>query len=103
MKKIIAKNLVSREGQTTTKKEFIQKLTEKSGESQDVCEKVFYELLDMVVEELKSGNRLEFRNYFVLGTKVQNARQAQNPKTLEKVMIPERRVVYFKKGKRLWF
>lgn len=55
----------------------------------------------MIVDELKDENKLEFRGTFILGTKIQGERLAQNPKTLEKVTIPERRVVYFKKGYRL--
>lgn len=87
--------------QTITKKAFIEKLTERSQLDVKVVSQVFLETLDLICEELRDGNKLEFRGTFILGTKIQSSRQAQNPKTLEKVSIPLRRVVYFKKGDRL--
>lgn len=86
---------------TITKKAFVDKLAEKTNIDPRIVNQVFLETLDLIVDELKEGNKLEFRGTFILGTKIQAQRQAQNPKTLEKVDIPERRVVYFKKGDRL--
>ncbi|MBF0197664.1 MAG: HU family DNA-binding protein [Planctomycetes bacterium] len=86
---------------TITKKAFVEKLSERTGVDAKTVNSVFMSTLDLITEELKDGNKLEFRGTFILGTKVQPSRQAQNPKTLEKVEIPERRVVYFKKGDRL--
>ena len=79
----------------------IEKLVERTGLDQKLVSKIFLESLDQMVEELQEGNRLEFRGAFILGTKRQRSRMAQNPKTLEKVKIPARRVVYFRKGDRL--
>lgn len=86
---------------TISKKAFIDKLVERTQMDMKDVSKVFLETLDLIVDEIKAGNKLEFRGTFILGTKVQESRQAQNPKTLEKVKIPRRRVVYFKKGDRL--
>lgn len=86
---------------TITKKAFVEKLSERTDIDIKLVNRVFLETLDLVVEELKEGNKLEFRGTFILGTKIQESRLAQNPKTLEKVEIPQRRVVYFKKGDRL--
>ncbi len=86
---------------TITKKSFIDKLAERTKVDPKVVASVFLQTLDLLVEELHQGNKIEFRGTFVLGTKIQRPRQAQNPKTLEKVDIPERRTVYFKKGDRL--
>lgn len=86
---------------TITKKSFVDKLVEKTKLDPKLVNQVFLETLDLIVDELKDGHKLEFRGTFILGTKIQASRQAQNPKTLEKVDIPERRVVYFKKGDRL--
>ena len=86
---------------TITKKAFIEQLVDKTGVDLKTVSKVFLQSLDLIVDELKAGNKLEFRGTFILGTKIQASRQAQNPRTLEKVDIPERRVVYFKKGDRL--
>jgi len=82
---------------TITKKAFVERLNQRTGVDIKICEKVFLETLDLIVEELKCGNKLEFRGAFILGTKIQESRWAQNPKPLEKVEIPERLVAYFKK------
>lgn len=86
---------------TVSKKAFIEKLAAKAQVDPKLAAKIFLETLDLIVEEIRLGNKLEFRGTFIIGTKVQPSRQAQNPKTLEKVRIPKRRVVYFKKGDRL--
>ena len=86
---------------TVTKVLMIEKLVERTGLDQKLVSKIFLESLDQIVEELQEGNRIEFRGTFILGTKHQSARMAQNPKTLEKVEIPASRVVYFRKGDRL--
>lgn len=86
---------------TVTKVLMIEKLAQKTGLDRKIVSIIFLELLDLISDELNDGNRLEFREYFILGTKHQQERVGQNPKTLEKVVIPARRVVYFKKGQRL--
>lgn len=86
---------------TISKKAFIAKLSARTEVDPKIVENIFHATLDQIVEEIQAGNKLEFRGTFILGTKIQASRQAQNPKTLEKVMIPRRRVVYFKKGDRL--
>jgi len=87
--------------QTITKKAFVEKLSERTGIDIRLVNRIFLETLDLIVDELRDGNKLEFRGTFILGTKIQECRLAQNPKTLEKVQIPERRVVYLKKGDRI--
>jgi integration host factor subunit beta len=56
--------------------------------------------LDEVIRELAQGNRLEFRDFGVFETKQRAARQAQNPKTLERVHVPPKRTVKFKLGEK---
>ena len=51
------------------------------------------------VGELSKGNRLEFRDFGVFEVKARRARRAQNPRTLEKVDVPPKRVVKFKVGR----
>jgi len=57
------------------------------------------ETLDEIIEELGQGNRLEFREFGVFEIKERAARKAQNPRTLEKVHVPAKRVVKFKVGR----
>ena len=61
--------------------------------------RVVQKFLDMIVEELAKGNRLEFREFGVFESRHCPARLAQNPKTLEKVTVPSRRKIKFKVGR----
>jgi len=60
---------------------------------------VVQRFLDMIVEELAKGNRLEFREFGVFESRHCPAHSAQNPKTLEKVTVPSKRKVKFKVGR----
>ena len=49
--------------------------------------------------ELGRGNRLEFRDFGVFEIRDRKPRVAQNPRTLERVQVPAKKVVKFKVGK----
>ena len=66
-----------------------------------VVKRIVQSFLDEVVIELANGNRLEFRDFGVFETRTRAARDAQNPKTLEKVKVPPKRTVKFKMGRLL--
>ena len=57
--------------------------------------------LDKITDELAKGNRLEFREFGVFEVKERAARRAQNPRTLEKVEVPAKKVVKFKVGRKM--
>ena len=84
---------------TITKKELVNRIAELTGVSRSETKKVVQTFLDLIIEELAKGNRLEFRDFGVFEVKLRKKRQAQNPKTLEKVIVPERKVVKFKEGR----
>jgi integration host factor subunit beta len=83
---------------TVSKKELIDRICEQQGASRAVVRTAIQAFLDQIINELASGNRLEFRDFGVFETKVRAARRAQNPKTLERVDVPSRRTVKFKVG-----
>jgi len=84
---------------TITKKELIDRVAEKHQLRARATKLIVQSFLDEVVNELANGNRLEFREFGVLETRARAAREAQNPKTLEKVHVPARRFVKFKMGR----
>jgi integration host factor subunit beta len=84
---------------TVTKKELIERVSERSRINRLVVKKSIQEFLDQVISELKKGNRLEFRDFGVFEVKERAARQAQNPKTLARVDVPSKRTVKFKVGR----
>lgn len=84
---------------TITKKDLIERVTERTRLKRSDAKKVIQEFLDQVIMELKKGNRLEFRDFGVFEVKERAPRLAQNPKTMEKVEVPAKRAVKFKVGR----
>lgn len=84
---------------TITKKELIDRIADQGGYKRVLVKKVIQTFLDSIVEELGNGNRLEFRDFGVFESRIRAARQAQNPKTMDKVLVPQKRTVKFKIGR----
>jgi integration host factor subunit beta len=87
--------------QTITKKVLVNRISERTGQTKVIVKEILQQLLDEVVDELANGNRLEFREFGVFEVRQRASRQAQNPRTLEKVDVPSRRVVKFKVGRKM--
>ncbi len=84
---------------TITKKELIDRIAETTQAKRVVVKRIIQSFLDEVIAELAKDNRLEFRDFGVFETRTRAARVAQNPKTLERVQVPEKRTVKFKMGR----
>ena len=84
---------------TVTKKELVNRIAEKTGVTKVVAKEIIQSFLDSIIEELSVGNRLEFREFGVFESRERAARRAQNPRTLEKVDVPAKRIVKFKVGR----
>lgn len=84
---------------TISKKELVNRITEKTGTKQGTVKTVVQHLLDEITTELAQDNRLEFRDFGVFEPRMRAARTAQNPKTLDKVQVPAKRTVKFKMGR----
>ncbi len=84
---------------TITKRELVNRISEKAGQTKVVTKEIIQLFLDEIISELARGNRLEFREFGVFELKSRRARRAQNPKTLVKVDVPPKRVVKFKVGR----
>jgi integration host factor subunit beta len=84
---------------TVTKKELIDRISEKTLAKRVIVKRIVQSFLDEIVEELADDNRLEFRDFGVFETRTRASRVAQNPKTLERVEVPAKRTVKFKMGR----
>ena len=84
---------------TTTKKELVNRIADRTGQTKVVVKDILQTFLDEIIDELALGNRLEFREFGVFEVRERAARRAQNPRTLEKVSVPAKRVVKFKVGR----
>jgi nucleoid DNA-binding protein len=65
--------------------------------TKEIVQKTF----DAIVETLVEEKRIELRNFGVFEVKRRAARKARNPRTGEKVFVPEKFVVTFKPGKEM--
>ena len=59
-------------------------------------------ILLQIEESLKRKERIELRDIFTLESRIQKSRISRNPKTNEKIKIPEKKTVQFKMSKK-WF
>lgn len=84
---------------TTTKKDLIDRIADQTGQRRTTVKRTVQCFLDNVIDELKRGNRLEFRDFGVFEIRHRAPRVAQNPKTLERVPVPAKKTVKFKVGR----
>ena len=91
--------MTDREGRTITKRELVNRIAEDMGQTKVVVRDVLQSFLNEIIDELAQGNRLEFREFGVFEVRERAPRIAQNPRTLEKVPVPAKRIVKFKVGR----
>ena len=61
--------------------------------------KLFDILLFEIMKALKNGERVELRDVMMFETRIQKERMSLNPKTLEKVEVPEKKSIIFRCSK----
>ena len=96
-----------------TKKEIVKTISDEIGLTQlktkEIVQKTFDAIVETLVDDTKvnlrkgSGplGRIELRNFGVFEVKRRAARKARNPRTGDKVFVPEKFVVTFKPGKEM--
>jgi integration host factor subunit beta len=84
---------------TISKKDIANRIAETHNIRLATTKKIVQAFLDEMITELAKGNRLEFRDFGIFDTRDREAREAQNPKTLEKVHAPAKRFIKFKMGR----
>ncbi|WP_145059729.1 HU family DNA-binding protein [Adhaeretor mobilis] len=84
-----------------TKKEIVKTISEEIGLTQLKTKEIVQKTFDAIVDTLVQDERIELRNFGVFEVKKRAARKARNPRTGEKVFVPEKFVVTFKPGKEM--
>ena len=88
---------------SVTKKEIVKQISEAKGLTQlavkEIVQMTFDAIIDTLIEDPK--HRIELRNFGVFEVKKRAARTARNPRTGERVQVPEKFVVTFKPGKEM--
>lgn len=82
-----------------TKKEIVRTISEEIGLTQLKTKEIVQKTFDAIVETLVEDGRIELRNFGVFEVKRRAPRKARNPRTGDKVFVPEKFVVTFKPGK----
>ncbi len=84
-----------------TKKEIVKTISDEIGLTQLKTKEIVQKTFDAIVETLVEERRIELRNFGVFEVKQRAARKARNPRTGDKVYVPEKFVVTFKPGKEM--
>ena len=87
-----------REDSVVGKKKIAKSISRDLGLTLKETQKIVQKVLDGVVLALVDEGRVELRKFGVFEVKRRKSREARNPKTGEKVMVPERLSVTFKPG-----
>ena len=86
---------------TLTKRDLVIRIGEETPLTQAQVLDVIQKTLDYIAESLSKGDKVELRNFGVFEVKKRKARRARNPRTDEKVFVPEKNVVTFQPGKEM--
>ena len=84
-----------------TKKEIVKTISEEIGLTQLKTKEIVQKTFDAIVNALVDEKRIELRNFGVFEVKKRAARKARNPRTGQRVDVPEKYVVTFKPGKEM--
>jgi integration host factor subunit beta len=84
-----------------TKKEIVKTISEEIGMTQLKTKEIVQKTFNAIVETLVEERRIELRNFGVFEVKARAARKARNPRTGQRVDVPEKFVVTFKPGKEM--
>jgi nucleoid DNA-binding protein len=84
-----------------TKKEIVKEISDAIGLTQLRTKEIVQKTFDAIVKTLVEDGRIELRNFGVFEVKKRAARKARNPRTGDKVFVPEKFVVTFKPGKEM--
>jgi integration host factor subunit beta len=85
-----------------TKSDLVQKLSEKvSTLTKKECEVIVDTVFQNMRDALHRGEKIEIRGFGSFTVRLRRAKEGRNPKTGEKVSIPEKRIPFFKVGKEL--
>ena len=84
-----------------TKKDMAKAIAEELGLPVHVVREAIQMVLDGITDVLMDQGRIELRNFGVFEVKKRKARPGRNPRTGEKVDVPERMTIKFKPGAKM--
>ncbi len=87
---------------TTTKADLVDEVARAAALTRKQAESVVESVFEGIITSLRNGQKIELRGFGSFKLRQRGARLARNPKKSGvKVMVPPKRVPYFKPGKKL--
>ena len=84
-----------------TKKEIVNSLYMQIGYSKKISENLLEDFFDIIFYNLKKSNKVKIAKFGTFHVRFKKSRVGRNPKTKEKKIISERKVILFKPSKEL--
>src|SRR2546422_11235302 len=84
-----------------TKADLIDEVSKISSLTKKETETIVNTIFDNITDALSKGDKVELRGFGSFRIRHRNSRKGRNPKTGSSVDVPQKRVPFFKVGKRL--
>ena len=84
-----------------TKADLIEEVAKIIEMTRKDAEQIVEAIFDSIVRSLRGGDKIEIRGFGSFGLNRRPSRVGRNPKSGEKVLVPEKYVPHFKPGKEL--
>ena len=84
-----------------TKAELVEEVAKESELTKKDAEVIVQTVLDSITESLQRGEKVELRGFGSFRIRHRASRQGRNPKTGSSVIVPAKKVPYFKPGKEI--
>ncbi len=84
-----------------TKAELVEKVSEKINLAKKDTEVIVNTVFNSITDALSKGDKVELRGFGSFRLRKRNSREGRNPKTGATVVIPAKRIPFFKPGKDL--
>jgi len=84
-----------------TKADLVEEVVKVSNVSKKHAEVIVNTVFSSIIEALQQDDKIELRGFGSFRVRRRRSRQGRNPKTGDRVEVPEKRIPYFKPGKEL--
>ena len=84
-----------------TKADLVEEVVRVSKVSKKHAEIIVNTVFSSIIEALQRDDKIELRGFGSFRVRRRRSRQGRNPKTGDRVEVPEKRIPYFKPGKEL--
>jgi integration host factor subunit beta len=84
-----------------TKAELVDEIAQKADLTRKHSEVIVDAVFSSIIEALQGGDKIELRGFGSFRVRHRASRTGRNPKTGDSVLVPAKKVPYFKPGKEL--